>query len=82
MTKPTLNQLLDLEYAARFLPDESDKPEATLTINNTIYSVRCFRVNRRCYDGMTTPTVMFKINGKRVSWKVWRNSACSNETAA
>jgi hypothetical protein len=82
MNKPTLNQLLDLEHAARFSPDESDKPEATLTINDTTYSVRYFRVNRKCYDGMTTPTAMFKINGKRVSWKVWRGSVCAIKVAA
>ena len=82
MTKPTLDQLLDLEHAARFLPHESDKPEATLTINNTTYAVRYFRVNRKCYDGITTPTAIFKINGKRVSWKVWRDSARATEVAA
>lgn len=64
------------------MPNESDKPEATLTIDGITYSVRYFRVNRKCYDGMTTPTAMFKIDGKRVSWKVWRDSALTNGVAA
>ena len=69
--KPTLSQLIDLKIAAEFSPGCAKKPAATLTVGDTTYSVEYFVTNRACYDNLPTPTAMYKINGKRVSRKVF-----------
>jgi len=69
--KPTIKQLIWLEIAAKFGPGCAKKPAATLTVGDNTFSVEYFVTNRKCYDNLPTPTAMFKINGKRVSRKVF-----------
>jgi hypothetical protein len=72
---PTLSDLINLEFAARFQPGQQKKPAATLTVGENTYSVEYFLTSRKCYDNYATPTAMYKINGKRVSWKVFRSAS-------
>jgi hypothetical protein len=69
--KPTAKQLIWLEIAAKFGPGCAKKPAEMLTVGDNTYSVEYFVTNRKCYDNLPTPTAMYKINGKRVSRKVF-----------
>jgi hypothetical protein len=72
---PTLTQLIRLNIAAEFSPGCPQKPAATLTVGDNTYSVEYFVTNRKCYDNFPTPTAMYKINGKRVSRRVFYAAA-------
>ena len=72
---PTTQELLNIEFAARFAPYEKQKPAQSAVYNNIKYSVEYFIAKRKCYDFMPTPTAMFKVNGKRVSRKVFYSFA-------
>lgn len=72
---PTRNQLIAIECAAHFHPHEKKRPAQSAVYGNTTYSVEYFVSNRKCYDGLPTPTAMFKINGKRVSRAVFYSNA-------
>jgi hypothetical protein len=74
-TKPTRNQLHQIEWAAKFIPSEDKRPAQSAVYGDTTYSVEYFVTNRECYDGLPTPTAMFKINGKRVSRAVFYSHA-------
>ena len=72
---PTRQQLLTIDSAARYWPDDDVKPASTETIDGVEYSVQYHLTNRKCYDGMPTPTACYKINGKRVSRAVYYGAA-------
>jgi hypothetical protein len=63
----TYEQLMNIDLAARYWPGESVKPASVETIDGVEYHVEYRLTNRKCYDGMATPTACYKINGKRVS---------------
>ena len=60
-------QLRKAEIESRFYPGESAKPAVEVSINGLHFRVQHIVVKRKCYDGFTTPTVQFKLNGKRIS---------------
>jgi len=71
MNKPTIKELLAIEFGARFAPNEKKLPAQSAVFGEDTYSVEYFITNRKCYDFEPTPTAMFKVNGKRVSRKVF-----------
>lgn len=72
---PTRKQLIAIDSAARFWPDEAKKPASSETIDGRVFSVEYHIVNRKCYDAMPTPTACYKIDGKRVSRAVFYSTA-------
>jgi hypothetical protein len=53
--------------ASPHVGDDQVLPSVTVVINGHTITVSSHYVNRKCYDNLPTPTVMFKVSGKRVS---------------
>ena len=67
----TRKQLRDIDNAAFFFPGDNPKAATSVEIDGRVFSVQYHIVNRKCFDGFTTPTAMYKIDGKRVSRAVF-----------
>lgn len=63
------NELYAIDSAARFDAIDAPKPAASGVINGRTFTVEYHLVNRKCFDGLATPTASYKIDGKRVSRK-------------
>jgi hypothetical protein len=72
---PTRKDLYAIDRSAMFSPGEAAKPAAASEIGGRVFSVQYHVVNRKCYDAMPTPTACYKVDGKRVSRKVFYSSA-------
>lgn len=71
----TKRQLFNIDNAAHFDPGQDPRPEVSEEINGVTFSVRYNVANRKCYDSLPTPTACYKIDGKRVSRKVFYSHA-------
>jgi hypothetical protein len=72
---PTRKDLSAIDCSAMFWPGQTPKPAAAAEFDGRVFSVQYHVVNRKCYDSMQTPTAMYKIDGKRVSRKVFYSAA-------
>jgi hypothetical protein len=62
-------ELSRLSYEASVAMDKGEEASMTKEIAGHQFTVSYHVVNRECYDNLPTPTVMFKVAGKRVSRK-------------
>ena len=67
MSQQHVDQLCALVAKARYFPGERPVPPAHGAIGGRAFEVRFLEVKRCCYDGLATPTAMFKLDGRRVS---------------
>lgn len=64
-----LKQLIDLDLDAKFYGGEAAKPAQAASIAGHAVSIEYTIVQRKCYDGLATPTMRLKVDGKRMAWK-------------
>jgi hypothetical protein len=64
-----LKRLYRAIAATKFYPGETSKPAVELNFGEHVVRMQCLIVNRKCYDGMPTPTLQVKLNGKRIAYK-------------
>lgn len=62
-------QLWDAIWASHFYPGSASKPAVTVEIDGHQFTAQHIVVNRKCYDSLATPTLIIKVDGKRIARK-------------
>jgi hypothetical protein len=69
MSIETVKEFINLEFQAR-----NSEGEASAVIGGLNITVKVSKVNRKCYDYMSTPTARCYIDGKITKWATIRNA--------
>ncbi len=75
MNTQLLDKLVKLDVSARFEHGAEPIVAQSMQHEGKVFTVAYHVVNRKCYDGLSTSTASYKIDGKRVSKSVFYSAA-------